>query len=147
MTFARRLFIIDAVITLPIAILGMVFLPALPGQKGWKPSFWLKQQDLEVIERRLESIKRAPPAPFTWSRIKGYAKGWHVWVLPVLYGAFSLLPSRRLLGADFRPSPSQSSGITRSMPPQSWRYGSNRSTPSTPAPAYATPCLKSTTTS
>lgn len=72
-------------ITLPIALLGLVFLPALPGQRDWKPSFWLKQQDLEVIERRLASINRKPPAPFTMARVKGYLAGWHIWVLPVLY--------------------------------------------------------------
>lgn len=36
------LFIIDAVITLPIAVAGYVFLPALPGQKDAnKATFWL----------------------------------------------------------------------------------------------------------
>jgi len=82
---SNRLFIIDAIITLPIALLGLVFLPALPGQRDWKPSFWLKQQDLEVIERRLASINRKPPAPFTIVRVKSYLAGWHIWVLPVLY--------------------------------------------------------------
>ncbi|ODN98049.1 hypothetical protein I350_07691 [Cryptococcus amylolentus CBS 6273] len=40
----RWLFIIDAVITLPIAVMGLVFLPAVPGHSGNKPSFWLSQE-------------------------------------------------------------------------------------------------------
>ncbi|TYJ51687.1 hypothetical protein B9479_007737 [Cryptococcus floricola] len=40
----RWLFSIDAVITLPIAVMGLVSIPAVPGHSGNRPSFWLPQE-------------------------------------------------------------------------------------------------------
>ncbi|GAA5883693.1 hypothetical protein JCM3774_002955, partial [Rhodotorula dairenensis] len=80
------LFIIDAVITLPIAVAGYVFLPALPGQKeANKATFWLSTQEWSIIDRRIAEIGRAPAQKMTWSRFKKIAAGWHIYVLPVLY--------------------------------------------------------------
>ncbi|GAA5953681.1 hypothetical protein JCM8115_004121 [Rhodotorula mucilaginosa] len=80
------LFIIDAVITLPIAVAGYVFLPALPGQKDAnKATFWLSAREWTIIDRRIAEIGRAPAQKMTWTRLKKIATGWHVWVLPVLY--------------------------------------------------------------
>ncbi|GAA5825866.1 hypothetical protein JCM11251_000033 [Rhodosporidiobolus azoricus] len=80
------LFIIDAVITLPIAVLGYLFLPALPGQKDAnKATFWLSKNDWSVIDRRLREINRAPAAKLTWGRVKKMGRSWRIYVLPVLY--------------------------------------------------------------
>ncbi|BGP42569.1 hypothetical protein JCM10450v2_006675 [Rhodotorula kratochvilovae] len=82
----RWLFIIDAVITLPIAIAGYVFLPALPGQKeANKATFWLSEREWSIIDRRIAEVGRAPARPVTKERLKGWASGWHIYVLPVLY--------------------------------------------------------------
>ncbi|KAK8869724.1 hypothetical protein IAR55_000292 [Kwoniella newhampshirensis] len=81
----RWLFIIDAVITLPIAMLGLIFLPAVPGHSQEKPTFWLSQDDLNLCRARMESVGRAPQKPLTWKRVLGYAKGWQFYLLPLMY--------------------------------------------------------------
>ncbi|EIN08776.1 MFS general substrate transporter [Punctularia strigosozonata HHB-11173 SS5] len=81
----RWLFIIDAVITIPIAALGYVFLPALPGQSGNKPTFWLSQAELDLTDRRMAAIGRKPKAPITKERLRGFLKSWHLPVLTLLY--------------------------------------------------------------
>ncbi|KAK6908681.1 hypothetical protein I204_02028 [Kwoniella mangroviensis CBS 8886] len=81
----RWLFIIDAVITLPVALLGLVFLPAVPGHAQEKPSFWLSQADLDLARSRMASVGRAPQKPLTWKRVLGYSKTWHFYLLPFMY--------------------------------------------------------------
>nr|XP_019009537.1 uncharacterized protein I206_06186 [Kwoniella pini CBS 10737]OCF48318.1 hypothetical protein I206_06186 [Kwoniella pini CBS 10737] len=81
----RWLFIIDAVITLPVAVLGLIFLPAVPGHSGSKPSFWLSQADLDLAKSRMESVGRAPQKPLTWKRVIRYSKSWHFYLLPLMY--------------------------------------------------------------
>ncbi|GAA5988817.1 hypothetical protein JCM10908_006183 [Rhodotorula pacifica] len=82
----QYLFIIDAVITLPIAVAGYIFLPPLPGQKeANKGTFWLSTREWTIIDRRIAEIGRAPANKMTAARLKKIALGWHVYVLPVLY--------------------------------------------------------------
>ncbi|OCF31066.1 hypothetical protein I316_07337 [Kwoniella heveanensis BCC8398] len=88
----RWLFIIDAVITLPVALLGLVFLPAVPGHSQEKPSFWLSQADLDLAKARMESVGRAPQKPLTWKRVLGYSKTWHFYLLPLMYKLTPLAP-------------------------------------------------------
>ncbi|BGP19099.1 hypothetical protein JCM10213v2_007186 [Rhodosporidiobolus nylandii] len=80
------LFIIDAVVTLPIAILGLVFLPALPGQReAGKGTWWLSKREWDIIDRRIASFGRAPARKLTWNRVKSFGKNWHIYLLPVMY--------------------------------------------------------------
>ncbi|GAA5959973.1 hypothetical protein JCM21900_001446 [Sporobolomyces salmonicolor] len=80
------LFIIDAIMTLPIALAGLVFLPALPGQlEANKATFWISTKEWSIIDRRISEINRAPSAPLTWKKVRGYATGWHIYALPILY--------------------------------------------------------------
>lgn len=48
----RWLFIIDAIITFPIAILGFLFVPDSP--ETTKPRFYLSQEDLELARKRVK---------------------------------------------------------------------------------------------
>lgn len=79
----RWLFIIDAVITIPIAILGYVFLPDLPHRA--KPSWWLKQGDIDLANRRMDRIGRKGTTPWTKAKVIRLFSSWHVYLLPFLY--------------------------------------------------------------
>jgi hypothetical protein len=93
------LFIIDAVITLPIAAMGYIFLPALPGQKSaGKPTFWLSEREWDIIDSRNKRFNRAPAAKITWQKVKGFGSSWRVYVFPILY---SSSPSSFLLSFFF----------------------------------------------
>jgi ACS family pantothenate transporter-like MFS transporter len=78
-------FIIDAIITLPIAVVGLLFLPALPGQSGNRPTFWLSQADLDLTDRRMAAVGRKPKAPITRTRLLGFLRSWHLPVLTLNY--------------------------------------------------------------
>ncbi|KAI5481213.1 MFS general substrate transporter [Pseudohyphozyma bogoriensis] len=84
----RWLFIVDAIITLPIAAAGFVFLPNLPWAA--KPTFWLSASEIELSRARMKSFKRHEAAPWTKAsqaraKVKRLFSGWHIYVLPILY--------------------------------------------------------------
>ncbi|OBZ66170.1 Pantothenate transporter liz1 [Grifola frondosa] len=59
----KWLFIIDGVITIPIAVLGFFIMPDLPSTT--KPSIFYTQAQLDLAQRRMAEIGRKPPEPFT----------------------------------------------------------------------------------
>lgn len=61
------LFIIDGVITAPIALLGFIIMPDLPSTT--KPSFLLSNEYLEISKRRMEEAGRRPPSHFTKKKV------------------------------------------------------------------------------
>ena len=101
------LFIIDGVITAPIALLGFIIMPDLPSTT--KPSFLLSNEYLEISKRRMEEAGRRPPSHFTKKKVSsrtvffynqpflsirgllliicicnkvlGFFKTWHLWML------------------------------------------------------------------
>ncbi|KAI5475641.1 MFS general substrate transporter [Pseudohyphozyma bogoriensis] len=79
----RWLFIIDGIISVPIAILGLVFLPNLPWAA--KPSFLLNSSEIELARARMRSFGRQEARPWTKSRVKSLFTTWHIYVLPILY--------------------------------------------------------------
>lgn len=79
------MFIIDAIITIPVALLGYLCLPALPGQRADTPTWWLSATDIELTARRMAAVGRAPPKRITRQRIKGFLRSWHLPVLTLLY--------------------------------------------------------------
>lgn len=80
------LFIIDTVISLPIAISGFFFLPDLPEiTRAW----YFTKDDIAMAKRRMELEGRANRAPYTKEKIKGIFKGWHIYALPMLYIFFN----------------------------------------------------------
>jgi MFS transporter, ACS family, pantothenate transporter len=62
------LFIIDTVITIPIALLGYFIMPDLPWRA--KPSFIFTQEQLDIAQRRMDSVGRKPPAKFTKEKVR-----------------------------------------------------------------------------
>ncbi|OSX57572.1 hypothetical protein POSPLADRAFT_1185553 [Postia placenta MAD-698-R-SB12] len=83
----RWLFIIDGIITVPIAILGFLIMPDLPSNTP--PSMFYTQAQLELAQRRMEEIGRKPPAPFTRKKIIGFFQTWHLYLLTLLYILFN----------------------------------------------------------
>ncbi|KAL7417101.1 major facilitator superfamily domain-containing protein [Mrakia frigida] len=63
----RWIFIIDAIITIPIAILGFIFLPGLPWNA--KPTFWLSQKDIDLAAVRMKAIGRKEAQPWTKAKV------------------------------------------------------------------------------
>lgn len=83
----RWLFIIDGIITIPIALLGFIIMPDLPSNT--KPSVFYTQEQIEMAQARMASIGRKPPSHFTRAKVIGFFKTWHVWLLTPLYVLFN----------------------------------------------------------
>lgn len=75
----RWLFIIDGIITLPLAVTGFIFFPNLPqdDNKTW----WTTQAEHELSVRRMKAIGRAGREPWTWPKFKRLLSSWHTYVL------------------------------------------------------------------
>lgn len=75
----RWLFIIDAIITLPIALFGYLFLPGLPLQD--KKEWWLSQEEHDLAIARLNHIGRAGKTPWSLKKVKKLFSTWHIYIL------------------------------------------------------------------
>ncbi|GJE89809.1 MFS general substrate transporter [Phanerochaete sordida] len=83
----RWLFIIDGIITIPIALLGFLIMPDLPSNT--KPSTLYTQEQIDMAQKRMLDAGRKPPAQFTRKKVLGFFKTWHVWLLTPLYVLFN----------------------------------------------------------
>ncbi|KAJ7066190.1 major facilitator superfamily domain-containing protein [Mycena amicta] len=79
----RWLMIIDAIVTLPIALFGFVFLPNLPWST--KPSLLLTEKDIALARARMKAIGREQRQPWTRVKLRRILTGWHIYILPFLY--------------------------------------------------------------
>ncbi|KAI9507764.1 MFS general substrate transporter, partial [Russula earlei] len=83
----KWLFIIDGVITIPIALLGYFIMPDLPSTT--KPSIFYTQEQLEIAQKRMDSVGRKPPAKFTKEKVLDFFSTWHIYTLVPLYALFN----------------------------------------------------------
>jgi ACS family pantothenate transporter-like MFS transporter len=80
------LFLVDGIISLPIAVLGFVFLPDMPETtRAWyfieeEKAFGLKRMQLEGRKGR---------QPYTVAKFKKIFTSWHIYALTVLYIVFN----------------------------------------------------------
>lgn len=80
------LFIVNTVISLPIAIAGFFFLPDVPEiTRAW----WLKPEEIVLARKRMELEGRANRAPYTKAKVKRIFTSWHIYLLPLLYIFFN----------------------------------------------------------
>ncbi|KAF6514592.1 hypothetical protein HZS61_005726 [Fusarium oxysporum f. sp. conglutinans] len=79
----RWLFIIDGLITIPLAIAGYFFFPNLP-QDG-KRTWWTTEEEHILSVKRMQAIGRAGKQPWTKDRVKKVLSSWHTYHLPLLY--------------------------------------------------------------
>jgi MFS transporter, ACS family, pantothenate transporter len=75
----RWLFIIDGIITFPLAVAGYFFFPNLPhsGIKTW----YITEEEQEISIQRMKSIGRAGKAPWTRAKVKALLTSWHTYLL------------------------------------------------------------------
>ncbi|PGH16790.1 hypothetical protein AJ80_05105 [Polytolypa hystricis UAMH7299] len=80
------LFIINTVISLPIAFLGYFFLPDVPEiTKAW----YLTGDDIALARKRMELEGRANRQPYTVAKLKKIFSSWRIWLLTLVYVLFS----------------------------------------------------------
>ncbi|KAL2145889.1 hypothetical protein VTI28DRAFT_5971 [Corynascus sepedonium] len=79
----RWLFLIDGIITLPLAVLGYFFFPNLPqgGEKTW----WITQEEHELSVRRMAASNRAGKQKWSKAKLRRILLSWHAYLLPLLY--------------------------------------------------------------
>lgn len=80
------LFIIDGVISLPIAIAGYVVLPDVP-EITRAP--YLTQTDVALAQKRMALEGRADRQPYTKAKVKKIFTSWHIYTLVLLYVFFN----------------------------------------------------------
>ncbi|KAH9924098.1 MFS general substrate transporter [Amylocystis lapponica] len=89
----KWLFIIDGIITIPIALLGFLIMPGqsnltdLPSNTP--PSLIYSQAQIDMANRRMAEVGRKPPTHFTRKKIIGFFTTWHVYLLTLLYVLFN----------------------------------------------------------
>ncbi|KAI5832240.1 MFS general substrate transporter [Schizophyllum commune Tattone D] len=83
----KWLFIIDGIITVPIALLGFLIMPDLP--HTMKPNMFYDEAQLRIAVARMDQVGRKPPTHFTREKVTGFFKTWHLYVLVPLYVLFN----------------------------------------------------------
>ncbi|KAK1243038.1 hypothetical protein MKX08_005850 [Trichoderma sp. CBMAI-0020] len=80
------LFIINTVISLPIALAGYFMIPDVPEiTRAW----YLTPEDIALAQKRMQLEGRANRAPFTKAKLKGIFSSWHIYLLTLLYIFFN----------------------------------------------------------
>ena len=78
-------FIVDGIITVPVALLGFLMFPGTPSQV--KPNFWISQDELKLAFKRMEFSGVEKPTKLSLGLVKRVFLSWHVhfftafWVL------------------------------------------------------------------
>ncbi|KAK9413336.1 putative Major facilitator superfamily domain-containing protein [Seiridium unicorne] len=80
------LFIVNTVISLPVAIAGFFFLPDVPEiTRAW----WLNPSEIELAKKRMQLEGRAARGTYTKSKFKKIFSSWHIYCLTILYVLFN----------------------------------------------------------
>ncbi|KAL3462835.1 major facilitator superfamily domain-containing protein [Aspergillus heterothallicus] len=80
------LFIIDGVISLPIALAGFFVLPDVPEISD---PWYLTKEEVKLAQKRMELEGRKPRGPYTKAKLKKIFTSWHIYALTVLYITFN----------------------------------------------------------
>ncbi|KAL1853197.1 hypothetical protein VTK73DRAFT_9057 [Phialemonium thermophilum] len=78
----RWLFIMDGVISIPIALWGVFAIPDLPHTT--KAFYWTEEDKKYGVER-IEKIGRGRPRPLTWRVVVGVFSNWRLWAFILPY--------------------------------------------------------------
>lgn len=80
------LFIVDTVISLPVAIAGFFLIPDVPEiTRAW----YFSPQEVALARKRMELEGRANRAPYTKAKFKKIFSSWHLYLLTALYIFFN----------------------------------------------------------
>ncbi|KAI1855608.1 hypothetical protein JX266_000473 [Neoarthrinium moseri] len=80
----RWLFVVNAIMTVVVGMLGFVMLPDLPNRVNPR-AFWFKKGHAQLAMERLERHGRAEPKKMTWAGAKRTFSNWVVYFVSVLY--------------------------------------------------------------
>jgi ACS family pantothenate transporter-like MFS transporter len=76
------LFIINFVISMPVAIANFILNPDLPeNTRAW----WLSKEDVALAQERMLLEERAVRKPYTRQKFKKIFSSWHIYVLTLMY--------------------------------------------------------------
>ncbi|KAF2718146.1 major facilitator superfamily transporter [Polychaeton citri CBS 116435] len=81
----KWLFVMDGVISTPIVIAGIFLIPDFPENSR---AFYLPKHMIELAQKRMAAVGRAPRTRLGWSAWKRIFGRWHVYLLVVLYIIF-----------------------------------------------------------
>ncbi|KAG4436104.1 hypothetical protein IFR05_008424 [Cadophora sp. M221] len=80
----RWLFIINGVISLPVAVLAFFFLPDTPGTA--KPNWVFTAREVELAKERMARVGRTPEGkPYTLKTILGYLTSWKTLLFTLIF--------------------------------------------------------------
>ncbi|KAI0479204.1 major facilitator superfamily domain-containing protein [Xylariaceae sp. FL0804] len=80
------LFIINTVISLPVAIAGFFLFPDLPEiTRAW----WLSSDEISLAKKRMQLEGRANRGTYNWAKFRKIFSSWHIYLLPLLYILFN----------------------------------------------------------
>ncbi|KAI0166727.1 MFS general substrate transporter [Hypoxylon sp. FL1284] len=80
------LFIINTIISLPIAIAGFFFFPDVPEiSRAW----WLGRDEIELAKKRMRFEGRADRGSYTKAKLRKIFTSWHIYALTLLYVFFN----------------------------------------------------------
>ncbi|KAB5557843.1 major facilitator superfamily domain-containing protein [Coniochaeta sp. 2T2.1] len=80
------LFIVDTIISLPVAIAGFFLIPDVPEiTRAW----YFSPQEVALARKRMELEGRANRAPYTKAKFKKIFTSWHLYLLTALYIFFN----------------------------------------------------------
>lgn len=87
------LFIVDGIITIPLALAGFVFFPNMPG--GGK-TWWITEAENSLSVERMNAVGRAGKQPWTRAKVKKILCSWHTYLLRELFfpSSYRGLPAR-----------------------------------------------------
>ncbi|CAI7603487.1 unnamed protein product [Penicillium manginii] len=80
------LFLIDGVISLPVAISGFFVLPDVPEISN---PWYLSKDEVELAQTRMKLEGRKERGPFTKSKLKKIFSSWHIYLMTLLYILFN----------------------------------------------------------
>ena len=92
----RWIFVIDAVIAIPIAVAAFFFIPDLP--TIIKPNWIFKQDDIDLARERLRLVGREGPKKgnLGWKPIWGILTTWQIYMFTFVYSCYIFSQSRSL---------------------------------------------------
>jgi ACS family pantothenate transporter-like MFS transporter len=84
----RWLFIIDGIITLPLALIGFMFFPNLPqsGKKTW----WITEAEHDLSIKRMQAVGRVGKEPWTRGKVQRILLSWHTYLLRAYFHVLCL---------------------------------------------------------
>ncbi|GLA89020.1 hypothetical protein AtubIFM56815_003489 [Aspergillus tubingensis] len=80
------LFLIDGIISIPVAISGFFILPDVPEISS---PFYLSEQEVKLAQKRMQFEGRKDREPYTKSKLKKIFSSWHIYLLTIVYITFN----------------------------------------------------------